>query len=67
MAIDLTVVDEQGQAFPAGTIFILVADDLPVGRAELDAAGVAHFEVDTTDVKRLAVRLEVNSIEGVDE
>ena len=67
MAIDLTVVDEHGQAFPAGTIFILVADDHQVGRAELDATGVAHFEVDTTGVKRLAVRLEVNSIDGVDE
>ena len=59
MAIELTVVDENGSPFPAGTALILLGDDRPLARAELDATGVASFEVDTADVKRLAVRLDV--------
>ena len=58
MAIELTVVDENSNPFPAGTTLVLLADGRPVARAELDATGVARFEVDTTDVKRLAVRVD---------
>lgn len=58
MAIELTVVDENGNPFPAGTTLLLLGDDRPLGRAELDATGVAHFEAETADVKRLAVRID---------
>jgi len=58
MAIELTVVDENGNPFPAGTALVLLGDGRPLARAELDASGVASFEVDTADVKRLAVRLD---------
>jgi hypothetical protein len=59
MAIELTLVDENGKPFPAGTALILLGDDRPLARAELDATGVACFEADTADVKRLAVKLDV--------
>lgn len=59
MAIEVTVVDENGNPFPAGTVLVLLGDDRPLARAELDATGVVCFEVDTAEVKRLAVRLDV--------
>ena len=58
MAIELTVVDENSNPVPAGTTLVLLVDDRPLARAELDATGVARFDVDTTNVERLAVRLE---------
>ncbi|HKO96018.1 MAG TPA: hypothetical protein VJU86_03435 [Pyrinomonadaceae bacterium] len=58
MAIELTVVDENGNPFPAGTALVLLADGRPLARAELDVTGVACFEVDTANIKRLAVKLD---------
>ena len=58
MAIVLTVVDENSKPLPAGTALVLLGDGRPLARAEVDGNGVACFEADTTDVKRLAVRVE---------
>lgn len=58
MAIELTVVDENGNPFTAGTALVLLGDGQPLARAELDATGVACFEVDTANIKQLAVRLD---------